>query len=92
MLSRHRFLNVALLVLLLLSLTTVSVHVATHASADLQSCDLCSGHADPSHAIPVADTLVLPPATFLVPAATPALAPASSRERYYHQRAPPDIA
>lgn len=38
--------------MLVISHAAFSAHVATHSSVDQQSCELCTGQANPSHAIP----------------------------------------
>lgn len=50
----------ALLVVLLIGFTTLTVHASIHAQPDQQSCELCSGHFNPSHAIaPAAQELIV---------------------------------
>ncbi len=41
-----------LLIVLLLSVTAVGIHAATHAQGELQSCEFCSGHGDPVQGAP----------------------------------------
>lgn len=41
----------ALLLVLLLGFTALTVHASMHTQPDQQSCELCGGHAKPSHAV-----------------------------------------
>ncbi len=87
-----RQLSFALLVVLTLGLVAVSVHGATHTSSDFQTCEYCSGHANPAHGIPVSRPFVLPPATSPV-ARIEAVEIAVSPPFFPHrQRAPPYVA
>lgn len=60
MLTFNRKLCVVLLVGIVLGMTAASAHVASHASGDLLTCELCCGHANPSHALPPAGLSLLP--------------------------------
>jgi hypothetical protein len=66
--SLSRQFALAVLVITVISLATAGVHAATHASLDLQTCDLCSAQGNPAFAIPPS-ALPNPPAAeqILVP-------------------------
>ena len=48
--SRNRC--IALLLAVVVSHMALSAHVATHATDIQGSCEMCTGHGDPSHAVP----------------------------------------
>jgi hypothetical protein len=43
----------AVLLLLLLSHAAMTLHIATHISADRSNCEYCAGNVNPAHAIAV---------------------------------------
>ncbi|MDH4109881.1 MAG: hypothetical protein OEW35_16470 [Gammaproteobacteria bacterium] len=47
-----------LLATLLLAHAAFVVHGAAHTYADSQGCELCTGHGNPSHAVPVSTPVV----------------------------------
>ena len=47
-----------LILVLLLGFTAMTFHTSMHAQPDAQSCKVCGGHFDPSHAV----ALAIPPA------------------------------
>ena len=79
----------ALLVVVLLGFTALTLHTSIHAQPDQPSCELCGGHVNPGHAIAaVTETPVLMPAAAVLvwfPQQTAPSEPFTS----YHQRAPP---
>jgi len=89
MFLRHRHFCMALLIVMLLGMTAVSVHVATHVSADLQTCELCSGHANPAHAIPAAAVPLLPVAAAVLAGTITASSRLVPSRFAFRQRAPP---
>jgi hypothetical protein len=83
---------IALLIIVIISLASMSVHVATHASADQQACELCSGHGNPSHAIPVAAIVFAETATALLAGTELLISHDAPRLFSYQQRGPPLVA
>jgi hypothetical protein len=49
----------ALLVVLLLGFTALTLHTRIHAQPDQQTCEICSGHFNPSHAIAPAPPIAI---------------------------------
>ena len=47
-----RHFALALLIAVAVSVTALGMHVASHETGDLQTCELCSGQGSPAHAIP----------------------------------------
>ncbi|MGB5344535.1 MAG: hypothetical protein WBN23_00070 [Woeseia sp.] len=82
----------AVLVITMISLATAGVHAATHASLDLQTCDLCSAQGNPAFAIPPA-ALPNPPAAvqILVPEVARSTT-ANACRRAWQSRGPPRAA
>jgi hypothetical protein len=83
--------NQWLLVLLvvLISHVALTIHSGTHLTLDQQSCELCTQHANLSHAIPSATSVSFevgqePPKMSGAAAVAPTAASVP-----YHQRAPP---
>ena len=82
---------IAWLLIVLVSYTAFSVHVATHATGGQGNCELCTGNGNPAHAVPVSAFALQAPTGFTpqteylqsVQAAIPAV--------HYRQRAPPRI-
>jgi len=85
--NRHRC--IALLLLIVVSHTAFSAHIATHVTGDQSSCELCTGHGNPSHAIPMSAFGLQPPVAFILEAERVHSAESALRVLYYRQRAPP---
>ena len=86
--NRHRC--YALLLILMISYAAFSLHITTHISADLVSCELCVGHASPFSLLPVAASQLLVAAPIFRIASIPLQAAAQTADVLaYHQRAPP---
>lgn len=79
----------ALLALLLLSHATLTLHVTTHIPVDQTKCEYCAGNANPAHLIPVMMAEQPRPAAMAIESETATLAPTSTRQIHYQERAPP---
>jgi hypothetical protein len=79
----------ALLLVLLLGFTALTLHASMHTQPDQQSCELCSGHAKPSHAVaPAAQTPIRGSSVTFKVWFHPQI-PQSEAFTSYRQRAPP---
>ena len=56
---------IALLLALVVGHMALSAHVATHATDIQGSCEMCTGHGDPSHAVPPSVSSLDPGPNFL---------------------------
>jgi len=85
--NRHRY--ITLLLTVFISYMAFSLHLVTHSTGNQNSCELCSGHGNPAHAIPVSTQTLQPPATFelVIEPVRPIQTVAPST--HYRQRAPP---
>lgn len=81
----------AIALILLISHAALSLHVTSHVPTDQAPCEFCTGQANPSHAIPVAATAMLPPATYKVTTDHPMLVRKTAGFIPYQQRAPPAV-
>lgn len=87
--NRHRF--IALLITLLIGHVALTVHLATHTLADQQECDICIGHANPSHAI-IPSVLPIPaPVETEISDIEVSVAVSIVRRFHFRQRGPPNI-
>jgi hypothetical protein len=79
----------ALIVVLLLGFAALTLHASMHTQPDQQSCEICGGHFNPTHAVaPSTSTPILySPAPRLEPF-SPHTVPSESFTSY-RQRAPP---
>ena len=59
---------IALLLVIIVGHVVLSAHVATHAADFQGGCELCTGHGDPSHAIPQSINSFEPEPKFSEPA------------------------
>lgn len=53
MLLACRYRSLAMLLIIMISYATLNAHAASHTAVDPSGCELCAGHGDPSHAIPL---------------------------------------
>jgi hypothetical protein len=82
----------ALLVITVISLGAAGVHAATHASLDLQTCDLCSAQGNPAFAIPPSSLPSLPAAEQIPMPAVVFSTIANTCRSAWHPRGPPRAA
>jgi hypothetical protein len=89
LLQTHRW--HALLVVVLLGFFALTLHTSMHVQQDQQSCELCGGHFNPSHAIaPSGEALIFASGVAPLEWAVPDI-PASRPFAFYRQRAPPHL-
>ncbi|MCB1845617.1 MAG: hypothetical protein KDI09_21785 [Halioglobus sp.] len=79
----------AILIAVTVSIAVLDVHVASHATGDLQTCDLCSGQGNPAHALPPAIAQLAPPQSVLIVSVETFVADIPAIRRVAQQRAPP---
>jgi len=77
---------IALLLLLLVSYAALTWHVTTHMPADRVNCEVCTGHANPAHAVPPAmaelpELCAFTDVADYVPAIVPIVHPTPCRQR-----------
>ncbi|MBT5032399.1 MAG: hypothetical protein HOM55_08920 [Proteobacteria bacterium] len=83
----------ALLLMLLISHAALSLHVTNYHSADLANCELCTGQANPTYAIPPSTSELLPSeTTFKVNTYYVASVVTTAALFSYYTRAPPTLA
>lgn len=81
----------ALLVVVLLGFFALTLHTSTHSQQDHQSCELCGGHFNPSHAIASSGIVIdFVSGVVSLESAVPEN-PASRPFAFYRQRAPPHL-
>ena len=81
----------ALLVVVLLGFFALTLHTSMHSQQDQQSCELCGGHFNPTHAIaPSGEVLVFVSGVASLESAVPEIQ-ASRPFAFYRQRAPPHL-
>jgi hypothetical protein len=85
--SRRQWL--LLLLVLMVSHAALTVHSGTHFALDKQSCELCTHHANLSHAVPPAVSLTIEFAQELPQTWSDIATRPASAVLTYHQRAPP---
>jgi hypothetical protein len=78
-----------LLLVLMISYAALTVHSGTHLALDQQSCELCTQHANLSHAVSPAVSLTFEFAQELPKSLSDFAARPGSAILPYHQRAPP---
>ena len=83
---------IALLLIIIVSHTAFSVHVATHAIGNQTGCEPCAGHGNPAHAVPVSTCALQLPADVTLEADRAQSAQFATLVAHYRQRAPPHIA
>jgi hypothetical protein len=77
------------LVVLLLGFAALTIHASMHTQPDQQSCELCSGHFNPFHAIaPAVQTPILASHSETSESVLPQFKPSRSFS-FFRQRAPP---
>lgn len=88
--AKNRHFCTAVLLIVLLSGIALSLHAATHFPTELANCELCTGQANPSHAIPPSHSQFhATPAAVEFRTVYSARLPANTDLFPYHQRAPP---
>jgi hypothetical protein len=81
----------ALLVVMLLGFFALTLHTSMHSQQDQQSCELCGGHFNPSHAVaPSGQLLVFTSGIALHASAGPEI-PVAQPFALYRQRSPPRL-
>ncbi|HMB74139.1 MAG TPA: hypothetical protein VKQ06_11240 [Gammaproteobacteria bacterium] len=81
----------ALLVVVVLGFFALTLHTSIHSQQDQQSCELCGGHFNPSHAIASSgEVLVFVSGIAPLESTIPEI-PASRPFAFYRQRAPPHL-
>jgi len=81
----------ALLVVVLLGFFSLTLHTSMHSQQDQQSCELCGGHFNPSHAVtPSGNLFAFVPGIAPAESAVPEI-PVSRPFVFYRQRAPPHL-
>ena len=88
--TRNQWLLVLLVVLI--SHAALTIHSGTHPAADQQSCELCTQHANLSHAVPPTLSLSFDFGQDVPDSDGPAFAQSATATAPYHQRAPPRTA
>jgi hypothetical protein len=89
MLLARRYRSLALLLIIVISYAAFSAHAVTHTTGDLSGCELCAGHGDPTHAIPVSPQGLSAPVSAYFVTVRNSATRAVAVPVYYHQRAPP---
>lgn len=81
-----------LLLAILVSHASLTLHVNSHLAADQQSCELCTHYSNFEDAVPPPAVVSFAPAVHLLEASAPAALPAATVYAPYRQRAPPAAA
>lgn len=81
-----------LLIFVMIGIGVLTLHAGTHLLGDQPSCALCSGHANPSHAMAPSLQHIELPAPLQLEFELPALPESSPHVRHYESRAPPTFA
>jgi len=85
--SRYRLL--ALLLIIFISYAAFNAHAASHTVVDPSGCELCAGHGDPSHAIPLSPASLDVDAAGYIETEIGSATRAASPLVNFRQRAPP---
>ena len=84
-----RYNCLALVLILLVAHAAFSFHVTTHIPVGQTSCELCTGHANPAHAIPPAAIELPRLIAFMIGFDYFPLAARAAEPTPYRQRGPP---
>jgi len=87
----NRLSCITILLAIIASNMAFNAHVVTHVVDQQGSCEMCGGHADPSHAIVASVTALLTPSNFTPTQARKPDAEAINSIAAYRPRGPPAV-
>jgi hypothetical protein len=90
--SPRRSTWVLLLLAVLASHASLTLHFNSHLAADQPNCELCTHYSHFEHATPPPAIVSFGPAVHILEPLAPAAVPAAAESAPYHPRAPPPAA